>query len=124
MPGKKYDLSCIRAINGGHEPFVNHMIGSFIRDTIPQVLKIRSAVRQNRFEELHRLVAGIQPSLKDFQIHDALRVLPRIEQLVINKTEKGELAALVDELTGNVFGVIRDMQRDTRLREEPPTQSM
>jgi hypothetical protein len=122
MPGKKYDLSNIRAIAGGHEPFVNHRTATFIRDTIPMVLKIRSAVRENNIEDLLRLVAGIQPSLNDFQIHDALRVLPRIERQVISQHEKGELTALVDELTGKVFGVIRDMQRDNRLQQKPPTQ--
>jgi hypothetical protein len=121
MPEKKYDLSKIQTIAGEHEPFVNHMTASFIRDTIPMVLKMRSAVQQNNVEDLLKLIAGIQPSLNDFQIHDALRVLPRIEQLVSGHHEKGELTALVDELTGKVFGVIRDMQRDNRLQQKPPT---
>jgi CheY-like chemotaxis protein/HPt (histidine-containing phosphotransfer) domain-containing protein len=96
-----YDLTSLNNISRGNEEFIAKMIAVFIEQTTDALEKSETAINQNNFLEVSRLIHKIKPSVESLGISSILSELKILEKTAKVSEDKEKISTL--------FSVIKEV---------------
>ncbi|HET6245925.1 MAG: response regulator [Bacteroidetes bacterium] len=106
-----YDLSELKKITKGDAVFFKKIIELFIENTPDTIEKIKTATKENQWEQVSMLAHKMRPSFSHMGIKDMAEVLKIVEENAGENRHLDELPALLDVFYRKTEKVIRRLKK-------------
>ena len=89
-----YNLNSLHNISRGNKEFITKMIAVFIEQTTDSIEKAETAISQNNFKEVSRLIHKIKPSVESLGITSIISEMKILEKTAKDSNNKERISAL------------------------------
>ncbi len=96
-----FNLTSLKNLSRGNIEFMEKMVSIFIELSTDTIEKASTAISQNNFIEVSRLIHKLKPSVETLGITSIIPKLKLLEEIAIETEDKEQITAL--------FGVIKEV---------------